>query len=551
MKNAVCATKTIAFFICSVNIELRWERRWIMKVTVKDCLELPVFKKALVIAGNQGLDNRVSAISFLDAGNFSSIKADLHKKDEMILAASFTEIFSEEAQRQMIRSMSEGGASALVLLTSEMTSWPKSVMSLSGELKFPVVLISEEGDVPYADVIDAVMEKVLYGDNFTNRLINNTIFHLLNFEKHSNFQSAAREAAINNNFQMVILSEDFNPIFSVETRHRTTIAEAIRAGIERDVDKSAVYTRIDINGALTYWGPVTINGEKHYMFIVDNEDSYSPGEITKLAEILEIAMGMWKYSPVKDAKAEFIKALRRGNKSLAYCLKDEAMAENDEIISIFCISGIERDDCLKKITAFEKRTGYEVLKIHEGDEIYGMILKGSSERADQPGESCTELYQELHISDSVIVFHVTGVDGMDGSSDAYQLINEAWPFIRYIFPHQHIFTKYELALASNCINISIRSDSVKKNYMDLIAPFKTAREGKGKQLLDTLEIFVLDAGMNTSRTAKMMNIHTNTVQYRLKRIREILQADMMGTTIIPGLTVALAVERIEKITRIL
>lgn len=524
-----------------------------MKVTVKDCLELPVFKNAVVIAGSQGLDNRVSAISFLEAAEPGSVKASMHKKNEMILASSFLEALPEEAQLGILRSVSDGGSAAVVLLASETApeAFPPNIKALSDELKLPLVLISEEGDVPYADVIDAVMEKVLYGDNFANRLISNTIFHLLNFEKHSNFQSAAREAAINNNFQMVILSEDFNPIFSVETRHQTTIAEAIRAGIERDLDKSAVYTRIDINGALTYWGPVTINGEKHYMFIVDNEDSYSPGEITKLAEILEIAMGMWKYSPVKDAKAEFIKALRRGNKSLAYCLKDEAMEENDEIISVFCISGIERDDCLKKITAFEKRTGYEVLKIHEGDEIYGMILEDAEARTEASGESCTELYQELHISNSVIIFHVTGATGIEGSSDAYQLINEAWPFIRYIFPHQHIFTKYELALASNCINISIRSDSVKKNYMDLIAPFKAAREGKGKQLLETLEIFVLDAGMNTSRTAKMMNIHTNTVQYRLKRIREILQADMMGTTIIPGLTVALAVERIEKITRML
>ena len=35
-------------------------------------------------------------------------------------------------------------------------------------------------------------------------------------------------------------------------------------------------------------------------------------------------MGMWKYTPERDAKAEFIKALIRGNKSLAYTLKDEA-----------------------------------------------------------------------------------------------------------------------------------------------------------------------------------------------------------------------------------
>ena len=46
---------------------------------------------------------------------------------------------------------------------------------------------------------------------------------------------------------------------------------------------------IDVNGVLTYWGPVTINNEKYYMFIVDNEDSYTAGEITKLAEIIELA----------------------------------------------------------------------------------------------------------------------------------------------------------------------------------------------------------------------------------------------------------------------
>ena len=59
---------------------------------------------------------------------------------------------------------------------------------------------------------------------------------------------------------------------------------------------------IDVNGVLTYWGPVTINNEKYYMFIVDNEDSYTAGEITKLAEIIELAMGMWKYTPERDAK---------------------------------------------------------------------------------------------------------------------------------------------------------------------------------------------------------------------------------------------------------
>ncbi len=520
-----------------------------MKITVKDCLKLPIFHDAVVISGIGGLENRVSAVSFLENGNCAEINNKLHKPDEMILVGAPFESLEDDVQRSVAEVLSEQQGAALFIFSKRIQreKWPTLLVEYADNHQLPLVIMPDE-TVTYGDVINKVMERVLYGDHFANRLISNTIFHLLNFEKHSNFQSAAREAAINNNFQMVILSEDFNPIFSVETRHRTTIAEAIRAGIETDMDKSAIYTRIDINGALTYWGPVTINGDKHYMFIVDNEDSYSPGEITKLAEILEIAMGMWKYSPVKDAKAEFIKALRRGNKSLAYCLKEEAISEGFEITGVFCITGIERDDCLKKISAFEKRTGYEVLKIHEGDEIYGMMLAQVDEKID---DSCTEFYQELGEESPILIFHVTGVDGLEGSSDAYQLINEAWPFIQYIFPYKNIFSKYELALASNCINISIKSDTVKKNYMDLISPFKANKEGKGKQLLETLEIFVLDAGMNTSKTAKMMNIHTNTVQYRLKRIREILQADMMGTTIMPGLTVALAVERIDKITRML
>ncbi len=43
-----------------------------------------------------------------------------------------------------------------------------------------------------------------------------------------------------------------------------------------------------------------------------------------------------------------------------------------------------------------------------------------------------------------------------------------------------------------------------------------------------------------------MKVHANTVQYRIKRIRDILGVDITGNTIVPGLMTALAVSRIEK-----
>ena len=52
--------------------------------------------------------------------------------------------------------------------------------------------------------------------------------------------------------------------------------------------------------------------------------------------------------------------------------------------------------------------------------------------------------------------------------------------------------------------------------------------------------------MNSSKTSDFMRIHPNTVQYRLKKINELLGAEITGNRKIPGLTIALALKRIER-----
>ena len=201
-------------------------------------------------------------------------------------------------------------------------------------------------------------------------------------------------------------------------------------GKERDVEKAGIYTFIDVNGVLTYWGPITINKEKYFLFIVDNEDNYSAGEITKLAEIIELAMGMWKYTPERDVRAELIKALIRGNKSLAYSLKDEMEIKADNILSVFYAKGIENNQGNGVISEFEKKENIEVLRITEGEETYGMILKNGEKPEDEEAtqkSSCLVLFDKLKEgSKTVRIFHATGVDGIEGAGDAFRLISETW-----------------------------------------------------------------------------------------------------------------------------
>ena len=383
-------------------------------------------------------------------------------------------------------------------------------------------------------------------ETFSNNLINGAIYHLLNFEKYSNFQQAAKQAAINNNFQIVLFSADFNVVFSVETRHTISIEDAVRTRLDKlDFDKDRRGLRLDVRGLETYWGPLDIAGVRYYLMLADNDKYYTQDEMTKLAEIMELAMGMWNYVPDRDPAAEMIRALRRGNRGLGHTLLDELGLSEQDIKGVFKISGARKDEAMPALASFEAEHGLHAIRIAEPDEIVGMIIGDPGTALPDP-EEWKKLANLLSQYGAKKTFNVMTNAGIEGACNAFQLINETEAFVQFIFPQKRSFSKFELALAANCVNICINGGSVKRNYLDLIRPFRDVSDNKARQLMETLEVFVLDAGLSSSKAAKFMDVHVNTVQYRLKRIREVLGADITANTIVPGLMMALAVQRIEK-----
>lgn len=527
-----------------------------MKVTIRECLQMDAFKQSIVVAGERNLDNRIRSISVLDAENAGEAGAYNGNQEELVLTTFSGMKNNHFAQCETVRELAKRGIAGIVYFQRDGNrdhSVYSDVIAAADESGVPFIVLANGNDVDYSELITAVMDKVLYGSNFNNALINNTIFHLLNFERYNSFSQALREAALNNDFQLVLLSEEFNTVFAVETRQKTTIDAAIRRGREVALNLGNVYSLVEIDGVHTYWGAVEINHEKYYLLIVDNEDHYSSGEITKLAEIVELAMGMWKFTPERDAKAEFVKALMRGNTQLAYSFKNELGLKFEDLISVFYARGINDINCENIIDNYEEKGLLKVLKINEEDDCCGVVFKGDNLQAGEESDEkavCIRLFEELKEKKHVRIYHATGLDGIEGAGDGFRLINETWSFARYIFPYKRVFTKYETALVAGCISIQTQGGYLKKNYTDLLAHFRKEGDNKAKQLLETLETFVLDAGMNSGKTAEFMGIHTNTVQYRLKKINEILGAEITGNRVIPGLTIALALQRLEEAAKL-
>jgi hypothetical protein len=475
------------------------------------------------------------------------------KKEQMVITHLWTSKDDVKAQAQAVRGLGKNGVSALVIYLNEkgITEVDPEVIRAAEEIKLPLITLEDHGSTTYSMLIEDVLNKILYGENYTDNILNNTMYHLLNFEKHSSFPDALREAAPRNNYQVVLMTEEFNTILTVETRHLVKIEDAVQTARKLDAFSMNGFTRVDIEGIVTYWGFINIKDRRYVLSIVDNNDDYSAAEMSKLAQTIEIAIGMWKYTPDRDSRAEFIKSAVRGDIAFCHTLLEEAGFKGMQFTSAFYIkTGSEYMDLfLDILNDYRQKYGFGLLITSDTEDVYGIIYtEGGQERGIEVKNACLALFEQLKsIRKDERIFHMTGIESLDACIDGFKMINKTCKYMEKVYPYKRVFSKYEMSMVSDCVYMQNGSQAQRKMYLDLLEPFeREVSKNKGKMLIDTLSTFVLDAGMNSNRTAEFMDIHNNTVQYRLKKANEILGAEMTANRVIPGLTMALALKRLEE-----
>ena len=159
-------------------------------------MDLNVFKDAKIAAGKSGMTNEIKSVSVLEAFELSDLDVLNCQKTEILLTGFLGARKEVDRQCQIVKKVAEKGCAALVVffVGDIVKKIDGKVLKTADEEGLPLIIMPK--GIGYSEAISEIMDRVLYGDNFRNSLISNTVFHLLNFEKHSNFQSAVREAAM-------------------------------------------------------------------------------------------------------------------------------------------------------------------------------------------------------------------------------------------------------------------------------------------------------------------------------------------------------------------
>ncbi|WP_455541933.1 PucR family transcriptional regulator [Intestinibacter sp.] len=143
-----------------------------MKITVNDCLKLPILSQATVVAGRGGLNRIVSGISVLETSNIIIDEQSYKTLGEELVVTGFITCFDDiNGLKRCIESFAKTSDAGLIIfyLGIYLKEIPREVIELADNLDFPIIVMPKNrDDIPYSYVIYEVMQLI-----FENKLKSN------------------------------------------------------------------------------------------------------------------------------------------------------------------------------------------------------------------------------------------------------------------------------------------------------------------------------------------------------------------------------------------
>ncbi|MBP3895909.1 MAG: PucR family transcriptional regulator ligand-binding domain-containing protein, partial [Mogibacterium sp.] len=156
-----------------------------MKITVADCLKLDAFRGCELLCCPDDTNRRVRTVSVLDEADIDMGVERNGVREQMVITHFWTSRDDVDSQIRAVTELGNKGISALVIYLNDdgVKRVDKRIVAAAEEVALPVITINDTGKVTYSMLIEEVLDKILYGENYSDNILNNTIYHLLNFEK--------------------------------------------------------------------------------------------------------------------------------------------------------------------------------------------------------------------------------------------------------------------------------------------------------------------------------------------------------------------------------
>ena len=249
----------------------------------------------------------------------------------------------------------------------------------------------------------------------------------------------------------------------------------------------------------------------------ENGIPLSDEQVEIVRETVHLFLAIWSPDHGKAVISQLVKAILQDESLKMRRLADLFSIDVGSLDTMFMVrpkkAGVNiLDDSMSRISAFVTRP------VMDEYEDYVVLFLASS-----MGPDIIQAIADALTGDDRILVTIYNLKDTGDVRRAYlEASASAMPahltFARDVLSHAHI------RMIDYCMKAIGKGEDEIRDILSLLGPL--TRQSDHEDLVRTLEVWALDAGMSTLQTSKILDVHNNTVKYRIRRISNLLGDDV-------------------------
>lgn len=535
-------------------------------ITIRDCMNLPVFKGAEIVGGFSGIDNEVKAVSVIETTNLDEMLDDLAQGNELIITAFFDARNDILKQCKVIRLLKRRGEAAIVLfyvgiLVPEIHP---NLISTADEIGMPLICMPPmRYDLSYADTISAVMELIIEDRMYPMmQLLNEVISELSKAEvQQQSLQSALQLIAQKMSCGMIIFDSNLIPLLlaNVPDNVYYTLDGMIRNLLDQGTHTYHKYGKLNIrigeNSITVYNTPIQI--EKHsymYLYVIDYENNIYNTSVEQIAESIKLCSSIWRYNPVEEVESRLVQAILNKDSALVNLMASKLKINTASICGFMQIkqklhsqSILELHNIVQKFKHDMDNQSIKILSYEQQSSIEMVLLnKKESNKIESSMliNEITDMVSSAVTKSDMAAITVLDILGLEELNQEYKYVEKVRDIAHRVYPYKKNLSKYDVRFTAHCLDLISTQNGEVNKFKEILKPLFEYDSIHGSNIVETLAVYVLDTGLNTQQTAKILFLHPNTVKYRIKKIEIIFRNNITYTPLLSMLSIALGIYRL-------
>ena len=479
-------------------------------------------RNANVLAGNRGLNNKISGVTVLEMSDLNEEGSSLLnlKQGEIVITSCNDIKENVEKQIQLIYALKQKKIAGIVLfyLGYVIKNLDIRVIELCDKLDLPLICPPNDSKISYASVMNDIMGLLMRKSEYESkkeRLILKGIMELN--QKQKSFSEGMKFLSDSYDITLMLLENSMEEIFSygsdiVQMRNLLKNQDLVNNRKDNifffiDDENRCVWKKIWHNNTYLWLGMFSRIKQSHNMSFI--------------LQSFEMIIDIWDRDILHKSQHELILSILSDDKSRAFAVAEKQKIDLEKAVGIICI---ERQGVFEKekdikilIDSIIKQEGFLVVYT-EVQQKFVYLLFGCEEN------------KFLYVKDSIENIsdfpYRTIIATIYGKEDLFLFLPkviEVFSDLKEI-KNSRIYDRSEIQsvlqmqfLLHSPMRILYQS---MQNRLDIYD--KKNKSNLKKMIVDCC----LEYKMNLKEMAKVQFIHYNTVQYRMKKIEELLQINL-------------------------